>query len=41
MCWRGESRLSQVLTMKTDMHYWPTWELRRGRDGEWARLDLE
>jgi len=30
----------KVLTLKLDLHYWPTWELRRTTDGtnEWERV---
>ena len=30
----------KVLTIKLDTHYWPTWELRRAKDGsdEWERV---
>jgi hypothetical protein len=32
----------KVLTVKLDLHYWPTWELRRTTDGtnEWERVLL-
>ena len=32
----------KVLTIKLDTHYWPTWELRRAKDGsdEWERVLL-
>jgi S1-C subfamily serine protease len=30
----------EVITLKLDRHYWPTYELKRGADG-WERSDLE
>jgi hypothetical protein len=30
----------EVITLKLDRHYWPTYELRRAGDG-WERHDLE
>jgi C-terminal processing protease CtpA/Prc len=35
--WNGST---EVITLKLDRHYWPTYELRRLRDG-WQRSDLD
>ena len=33
----------KVVSVKMDLHYWPTWELRRKEDGsdEWERVEIE
>ena len=33
----------KVVSVKMDLHYWPTWELRRREDGsdEWERVEIE
>jgi S1-C subfamily serine protease len=36
--WNGQV---DVITLKLDNHYWPAYELDRGGDGEWTRIDID
>jgi S1-C subfamily serine protease len=36
--WNGQT---DVITLKLDKHYWPSYELDRQPDGSWARKDLD
>ncbi len=31
----------EVITLKLDRHYWPTYELDRSADGAWVKRSLE
>jgi S1-C subfamily serine protease len=36
--WNGQT---DVITLKLDKHYWPSYELNRQADGSWTRKDLD
>jgi len=36
--WNGQT---DVITLKLDKHYWPSYELERQGDGSWRRTDLD
>ncbi|MDE2304495.1 MAG: trypsin-like peptidase domain-containing protein [Gammaproteobacteria bacterium] len=36
--WNGQV---DVITLKLDQHYWPSYEVLRGADGRWRRVDLD
>jgi C-terminal processing protease CtpA/Prc len=36
-----ERRMTDVITLKLDKHYWPAYELDRQSDGSWTRTALD